>query len=1152
MQLIARLVGSLLLGLLLVGLGACQSEHVPTPESEAYQEAVTAFYTGVAAIQVGENFRAEQLMQAAAKQAPGEPAVWANRGLLALRQGDLETADRHLERARDLAPDDSQIQFLSGLLERERGQYDQAVAHLHQAVDLDTSNRAALYTLAQVIEQQGEEDAAERALSHLNQLLEQEPANLAVLVERARLAAKAQNQAVLRETLDRLSEQASAWPEAVQASFQDVREAAAGSSQVASEITFFQNDLQRVPAYQADRTAVVPPEEQVGTVLEQFRRLEPPASQPAPPDTGLTFTADPLLSDGQWEWVRHVSLADGVPPDVMMVDGETLRIETGLGRTETMSFPGGPAGETPAGEAVTGFDMNYDFRVDLAAAGAGGLRLYRQEADSSFRDVTQEAVPVEARGAAYAGVWPADLDMDGDLDLVVAREEGPPVLLRNNGDETFEMRSFFSEVEALRTFVWADLDADGTPDAAMLDASGRLHVYDNQRSGTPRFQRRARPEGRGDGRDLAVGDVNRDGQMELLLLQADGTVHRLSASPDGWATDTVVEGEAFSDEASVGSTRLLLQDLDNNGALDLMTAAPGRTQLWLGEDAGTFRSLSLDIDQTVMSAADVRGEGRLDLIALSPDGTPLRLTNQGSRNYHSQRIQPRAARAQGDRRINPFGIGGEIELRAGLLYQKRPITEPTVHFGIGERTEADVARIIWPNGTVQAEFDLLSTQTALARQRLKGSCPWVFTHDGDRMQFETDFLWRTALGLRINAQGEAQVIHSEDRVFIPGDHLAPKNGHYDVRITGELWESHFFDRVELMAVDHPADTEVRIDERFHLPAPDQDLTTVASPQPVAYAEDQDGQDVTDLVREKDGRYLDTFELGPFQGRAEEHYVEVELGDDVPTDGSLWLVADGWVYPTDTSINLAIGQGDHAPPQGVTVEVPDGNGGWTVAKSDIGFPAGKSKTMLIDLSDALGPDVPPRIRLRTNMEIYWDRLAWAAGRPETDVQTHRLTPDSARLRYRGFSKVRQTERRLPEVPVYDSIASTTPLWRDLEGYHTRFGDVRELVTETDDRYVIMNAGDEMVLRFAELPPPPDGWTRDFVLIGDGWVKDGDFNTGHSKTVRPLPYHGMDDYSEPPVPLEEDPAYQKHPEDWETYHTRYVTPRRFHHALTTEHH
>ena len=1134
-----------------VGLGACQSERVPAPGSDDYKKAVASFYTGMSALQVGQNFRAEQGLKTAAELAPGEPAVWANRGLLAAQRGDLETAATRFERARSLAPDKAAIRLLSGVMARERGRYDRAISQFERAVAIDSTYAPALYALAQVTEQQGGEAALSDALRLIERLLAHHPDNLAVLVERARLAAKAGDEQLLRRTLDRLTDRASSWPKDVRSSLKDVRDAASTPSQAATQVVFLKNNLKPVPAYQADLAAVQPPSlKGRDSVVAQLFRMTTPDPRPASADTGLTFRPDTLVSSTSWEWIHHVTLAEGVPPDVMMTDGQTIRIETGLGQRWTMPFPGGPADEAPASAAVAAFDMNYDFRMDLAAAGGGGVRIYRQQADSSFQDVTQSAVPSDVRDQTFAGAWPADLDMDGDLDLVLARASGAPVTLRNNGDGTFATRSFFPEVESLRAFTWADLDSDGTPDAAMLDATGRLHVYDNERSDTPRFSPRSLPDTLRTGRAFSVGDVDRNGTLSLLVLRADGAVHQLRAAPTGWESTRVLDTPPLPEAASVADTRLLLGDLDNNGALDLTKAGPEATQVWLRDSTGTFVQPFGPIRQSVFSAADVRGEGRLDLLALGASGRPLRLTNRGTKNYQSQRIQPRAARTQGDRRINPFGLGGEVELRAGRLYQKRPITEPTVHFGLGRRTGADVARIIWPNGTVQAEFDLASTQTALARQRLKGSCPWVYTYDGDGMRFATDFLWRTALGLRINAQGKAQVIHSEDRIFIPGEHVARRNGMYDVRITGELWESHFFDRVELMAVDHPAGTEVRIDERFHLPSPDQTLTPITDPQPVAQARDEEGRDVTDLVRAKDGRYLDTFALGPFQGRAEKHSVTVTLGDDVPTDSSLWLVADGWVYPTDTSLNLAISQGGHAPPRGIAVEVPDGNGGWRVAKPDIGFPAGKSKTMLIDLSSVLGPETPSRVRLRTNMEIYWDRLAWAVGRPKTKTRTHTLTPDSARLRDRGFSAVVQTARRKPTVPVYDSIATATRLWRDLRGYHTRFGDVRELVTQTDDRYVIMNAGDEMVLRFDTPPPPPEGWTRDFVLIGDGWVKDGDHNTGHSRTVRPLPYHGMEDYSTPPGPLKEDSAYQMHPDDWDTYHTRYVTPRGFHRALAFE--
>ena len=128
-----------------------------------------------------------------------------------------------------------------------------------------------------------------------------------------------------------------------------------------------------------------------------------------------------------------------------------------------------------------------------------------------------------------------------------------------------------------------------------------------------------------------------------------------------------------------------------------------------------------------------------------------------------------------------------------------------------------------------------------------------------------------------------------------------------------------------------------------------------------------------------------------------------------------------------------------------------------------------------------------------------------------------------------------------------MSSSKQIWRDLIGYYTRFGDVRELLEKIDDRYVIMNAGDEMSLRFPEQPPPPAGWVRDYVFMGDGWIKDGDYNSTFSKTVLPLPYHAKQEYTTPPGKLEDEWVYKQYPEDWQKYHTRYVTPEVFQNAL-----
>jgi hypothetical protein len=233
---------------------------------------------------------------------------------------------------------------------------------------------------------------------------------------------------------------------------------------------------------------------------------------------------------------------------------------------------------------------------------------------------------------------------------------------------------------------------------------------------------------------------------------------------------------------------------------------------------------------------------------------------------------------------------------------------------------------------------------------------------------------------------------------------------------------------------------------------------------------------------------------------------------------------------------------------LTLEVPDGQGGWKTVRDDIGFPAGKNKTILIRLDGLAGSkDVARRFRLRTNMEIYWDALRYAAGLDEGRARQQRLSPETAELRFRGISLITRADASSPEVPHYATLISRTQYWRDLVGCYTRYGDVRELLARVDDRYVIMNAGDEIALTFRVPNGPPAGWKRDFVWVSDGWTKDGNLNTRFSKTVLPLTAHDLQSYDRPPGRLEDDPVYQRFPEDWRTYHTRVVTTDIFEQGL-----
>ena len=1149
---------------MLLSLAGCRSTEsslkLPVKNSKEYNDTVRAFYVGLAALQVGDDVRAESELTKATQLAPDEPAAWANLGLLSLRQRNLDAAAERLEKARSLMPDNSRIYVLIATLESARGRSPEAITNLRKAIELDPKNTRALYMLAEETERQGGDESAAEVQNLLKKILELQPDNLAVQLELTRIAAKRNDAETLKNTIARIAERSNAWPPEVQQQLKALQDAVAGGDTraAATRVAFLKNVLVRVAEYRQSFAAVkTPPGEDIEP-FTRFIKMETPAFTPAPPDEAITFNSEPIpeFPTGEWNWIGTISLDSESAPVIATANGREIRLANGA----TLPFPGGRGALPPQLHGILAVDFNYDFKTDLVLAGAGGIRLFRQDSPNSFTDVTAQAkLPAALLNAPYTGAWAADLDADGDMDVVIASGEGATIELQNNGDGTFTETHPFEGSTGLRDFLWADLDADGDADAALLDSRG-LQVYMNERSG--QFRTRAMPTEASAVKAISAADVNNDGILDLLCLQSDGAIKRLSDKSEGhdWETAEVAR---VSNAPAEGSFNLFAADIDNNGSIDLVLSdtfpltdvgcppvcPSGR--VWLSDQNRQFKLLNSTASASIFSVSDVDGDGRLDLVGISKEGgveRQVRLTTRGSKNYHWQQVRPRAASATGDQRINSFGVGGEMEIRSGLLVQKQLITGPLVHFGLGEQTGADVVRIVWPNGSVRAEFDLKADQTIVAEQRLKGSCPFLFAYDGHEMKFVKDAVpWGSAIGLRINTLGTARVEATEEWYKIGRDQLKPHDGYYDLRFTAELWETYYYDQLALLTVDHPSGTEIYVDERFVIPPARLAITTVETPHKVAHAWDDNGQDVTDIVSALDEKYLDTFGRGPYQGVTRDHYVEIDLGDDAPQSGPLYLIAQGWMHPTDSSINVAISQGQKVKPKPLSLEVPDGRGGWTVAQPNLGFPAGRKKICLFDLTNIFRPNTPRRVRLRTNLEVFWDSIEWARGLPDAQLKTTRLNPDVADLHYRGYSVINRPAESSPEVPDYNRLASSKQIWRDLIGYYTRFGDVRELLAEADDRYLIMNAGDEMSLRFKEQPAPPEGFVRDFIIMGDGWIKDGDYNSTFSKTVQPLPYHAEREYTTAPGRLEDEWVYQKHPEDWQNFHTRYITPEVFQNAL-----
>ena len=1140
-----RYLPALLLTATSLFTGCRSTGRLPTKGSPQYTAFVSDFYIGLSALQVGDDVRAESMLSQASQLAPGEPTVWANWGILAMRQRNYDAAAQRFEQARNLAPKNSQIEYLMGALESERGNSPAAIAHLSKAVDLDPKNLHAIYQLAQETERQGDANSDADFQKLIQKIVDAHPENVAAELDLARIAAKRGDSATLRPTVAHIAMQSSGWPTEAQQQLAALQKAASGAEprMAATRSIFLRNVLMRVPEFRANLAALQSQPGEGAQPFTHFLRMETPASTPAPADLAMTFSIQPIDNPGNqhWNWIGAISLNGEGAPAIAMANAQQVQLSSGA----KIPFPSGAALKAPNPEGILPVDFNYDFKTDLVLAGAGGVRFLRQDRPSSFVDVTaQTKLSKSIVDASYTGAWAVDIEADGDLDIVLGTASGLPTVLRNNGDGSFQPIHPFVNISGVQQFTWADLNGDGNPDAALIDGSGHLHVFLNQRSGN--FTEKTLPKDIDTVQAITAADINNNGISDLVIAKPDGAIIRLSIASDSmnWSTSSLTQISNAASNLS-GEVRLRVSDIDNNGAMDLiLMSSRAGAYVWLADETHNLHLLDHASTPTQVSdVADINANGQLALLGLNTEGQPQEAISHGTKNYHWQTIRPRAKQITGDQRINSFGIGGEIEIRSALLTQKQIITTPQLHFGLGTNTETDVARIQWPNGTVSAEFALKADQQVLTEQRLKGSCPFLFAWNGKQMDFVKDTVpWGSALGLRIDGLGTASIAATEEWYKIRGDQLVPRNGYYDLRITGELWETYYYDHLALMAVDHPAGTEIYTDERFVVPAVKPAITVVAEPRPIIRATDDNGKDVTQVLSSPDGNYLDNFGRGQYQGVTRDHYVEIELPQNLPS-GPLYLIASGWLHPSDSSINVALEQGSHESPKPLSLEVVDSQGAWYTVRSNLGFPAGRKKNCLIDLSGIFRPGMPHKLRLRTNLEVYWDQIQWAQGLPQEKVQVTKLAPASADLHYRGYSIIHQANASSPEIPDYNHLASTTQIWRDLSGYYTRYGDVRELLEKADDRYVIMNAGDEMSLRFPLVAPPPSGWVRDYVIAGDGWIKDGDYNSTYSATVQPLPYHARKLYNTPPGKLEDELVYRQHFADWSNYQTRYIAPDNF---------
>ena len=1136
--------------------GSSLQQETPT---EASQHA----NRGVALLEQFRFTEAAAEFEAVVVLEPNSVPGLVNLGIAYFNQRDLDRARMTLERAKALAPDDPHVNYNLGLIFKLTGNTEDAAHAFQKVLERDAEDSMTLYYLGTVYASQGRLDEAE---STLRRAIELQPGNESahfslgnVLIRQGRMEEGRRELETFRSLRESFpAETASAglqytelgkYAEAIEASSPPLQQSAPEAS--------VESALQWIEATQ-DAGLSLP-------------GLPPPPDWPRTlpaEEYGLDFIESRLLPHlGSGLAFRDLD-SDGDPDLIFVRGGAAWVFLNDRGRFSRVSA-GLPEVGKFVGLAVG--DLDADDDPDVYLVGSGPNTLFVNDGTGRFSPAGAGAGV--AGGDVSVGASLADVDHDGDLDIYVSNYVDPEAvpdgtlripedllgapnrLYRNNGNGTF------SEIgaESLTTggasrslgSVFSDLDDDRDIDFVVVNDGQPVQVFSNDRVGT--FTERSLEwgiEAAGRFRGADAADFDGEGSFDLFLTAEGTALNLLLRGPAraGFRPDVLspglltagVPGDRF------GTTFL---DADNDTDLDLLLVVnePGAVARFYqssptgyrragvlaapGDDSGRGRALAV---------ADVDRDGDLDAVVGTDRGRLLFFRNEGGNSRGWIDVVARGVRS------NREGVGTKIEVKAGTARLRREVRSGSgylsqndlpLHFGLGTEQAADYVRFLWPSGVKQIEMDVEGGRTVSIEEldRKGTSCPILYTWDGERIRFVTDFLGGSAVGY-LHAPGVYSYPDTDEYVKLESFPPVPKDGAYQLRWVNQLEEVLEFDKASLVVVDLPAGLEVFPNERLMPgpPYPESRWYPVRDLRSPVEALEHTGKNVTHLIAERDRLYPAELRLLPFKGYAELHSLTLDLGELEPNQHFVLLLY-GWIDYSDSSSNLAAGQA------GVTLttpylEVGDEEGHFRMAIEHMGFPAGLPKTMLVDLEGIVDP-THRRVRITTSQRIYWDQIQVATVVPGVDLRVTELAPDRAELGFLGYPASVSPDGRAPNLYDYSRISSTE-VWDQHEGYYTRYGEVRELVEKVDDRYVITQHGDELALFFAadRLPSLPAGWKRTFLVYADGFGKDMDLNSAYPDTVEPLPFHGMKAY--PYVAGEMFPVNELHRLDRQTYHTRRI--------------
>ena len=1014
---------------------------------------------------------------------------------------DIQNAQQAAQKALSASPEAPHPNYLLALIARSEGRAEEAVPYLQKVLAADPKDLGANVTLGQVyLQMRRFEDAA----AAFRIALAAEPYNVSA----------AYNLGVALNRGDKREEAAQ-----VMARFQTLRDSPYKTA-LSSNYLEQGRYAEAMASTGAEAEAV-----DARTPSVSFVEKAGAIGAAAPP---------PSASEASTRMALVLADVDGDGKLDAVTAGPALRLFKNGGA----SFSDATAAAGLAGSALGALagDYDNDDDLDLLLVRTSGVTLLRNEGSGRLQDVTQAAgLPAVSPRTGSASF--VDVDHDGDLDLWAASR-----LLQNNGNGTFTditEKAGLREVPEALSVIPTDFDNRRDVDLFLLGAD-RVALDRNMRDGT--FKDVAPELGLGSAkgpfRCAAKGDVNKDGYEDFLV---SGPGSGFLVTSDGRFGFRVSEAPP----AAAGAEAVQFVDYDNDGLLDVFVVGSKGLRLlrnlgtsWADVSAAAFSEelRTASFEGGALGLADLDQDGDADAIVATPSKLRL-LENRGGNANRRIALQLKG------RVSNHDGLGAKVEIRAGNLRQKLetsaavPMAAPAeVAFGLGSRRAPDAVRVIWASGIVQTETELAAggataAPVAVAElDRKPSSCPYLYTWNGERFEFVTDFLGGGEMGYQ-HAPGVWSVPDPVESVRIAPEQLRARDGRYELRVTNELEEVLYLDRLQLVAIDHPAQVQVYPDEGLtESPKPER-LVAIRDPRGVR-AFDHRGRDASERLLRLDRAFVDELPVERIRGYAREHALTFDFSRE-PAAHTLLLLT-GWTDYAFSSDNIAAHQAGLvlAPPR---LEVERADGSWATAIAEIGIPVGRPQTVVVDLAGKLGPS--RRARVVTSMRVYWDQAQLAAPATEIPLAPRTLAPLRASLRERGFSAEASATGREPWSYDYARVSALSG-WKTMPGRYTRVGDVRPLLAASDDRMVVSKPGDEVELSFDArgLRAVRPGWTRTFLLRGDGFSKEMDKNSASPDVVLPLPFHGMKayPYAEASVP----PRVRRAFEEAEGWNTRTV--------------